>query len=84
MLGATPDDFLGYQDRVPSPWGSSVGASGQSPSYLAATHKNKFNEANSKKNENKYGRRSPPDHFAADGLDWPGEIMDQVVIFSHQ
>ena len=50
-------------------------SSGQSPTYLAVTHKNKANELEGHKSyENKYGWRSPPGHFAADGLDWPGEI----------
>ena len=73
MLGTAPDDFLGYQDRCRSPWGSSVGASGQSPTYLATTHKNKENEPKGQKTyENKYGWCSPSGHFAAVGLVGPG------------
>ena len=37
MLGTPPDDFQRHQGQ--SLWSSSLGASGQSPSYLAGTHK---------------------------------------------
>ena len=49
LMTTTPDDYLGYQGWGSSPWDSSVGASGQSPTYLAIAHKNKVNERNGKK-----------------------------------
>ena len=59
VLGPTPNDFLEYQSRDQSLWGSSVGASGQSPSYLAATHKNKVNEQKGQKRMKSMGDVHP-------------------------
>ena len=69
-VGNDTNDFLEYQGRGRSSWGSTVGANGQSPTYLATTHKNKENEPKGqKKYKNKYGWCSLPSHFAAVGLD---------------
>ena len=47
------NNFLGHESRGPSPRGSSRVFSGQSPSYLADSNKNKVDKQ--KSYENKYG-----------------------------